>query len=45
MMIGFKSNLPTFFVGESSGVNRTGKIGIGNVTSPAAKLHIKADDN
>ena len=45
MMIGFKSNVPTFFVGESSGVDSTGKIGIGNVTDPDAKLHIKADDN
>jgi hypothetical protein len=43
LMIGFKSDQPTFFVGESTGVGYTGKIGIGNVTSPQAKLHIKAD--
>lgn len=44
MMIGFGSTKPTFFVGPSSGVNNTGKIGIGNVTDPQAKLHIRADD-
>lgn len=43
LMIGFGSTKPTFFVGESIGVNSTGKIGIGNVTSPQAKLHIRAD--
>lgn len=43
MMIGFGSTKPTFFVGPSSGVNNTGKIGIGNVTAPNAKLHIRAD--
>ena len=43
MMIGFGSTKPTFFVGPSSGVNNTGKIGIGNVTDPQAKLHIRAD--
>lgn len=43
MMIGFGSTKPTFFVGPSSGVNNTGKIGIGNVTNPQAKLHIRAD--
>lgn len=43
MMIGFGSTKPTFFVGQSSGVNNTGKIGIGNVTDPQAKLHIRAD--
>lgn len=43
LMIGFKSTLPTFFVSESSGMNATGKIGIGNVTDPQTKLHIRAD--
>jgi len=43
LMIGFGSTKPTFFVGESIGVNSTGKIGIGNVTDPQAKLHIRAD--
>jgi hypothetical protein len=45
LMVGFESNLPTFFVGPSSGIGKTGKIGIGNVTDPQAKLHIKADVN
>jgi len=44
LMIGFGSTKPTFFVGESIGVNSTGRIGIGNVTEPDAKLHIKSDD-
>jgi len=43
LMIGLESTKPTFFVGPSSGVNNTGRIGIGNVTSPQAKLHIRAD--
>ncbi len=43
LMVGFKSNLPTFFVSSSDGAGTTGKIGIGNVTDPQAKLHIKAD--
>lgn len=43
LMIGFGSTKPTFFVGQSSGMNNTGRIGIGNVTSPQAKLHILAD--
>lgn len=43
-MIGFGSTKPTLFVGRSIGVNNTGKIGIGNVTDPQAKLHIRADD-
>ncbi len=43
LMIGFNSTKPTFFVSESFGLEATGKIGIGNVTNPLAKLHIKAD--
>ncbi|MCD4664297.1 MAG: hypothetical protein K8R68_03430, partial [Bacteroidales bacterium] len=43
LMVGFNSNIPTFYVGNSSGINKTGRIGIGNVTTPEAKLHIKAD--
>ncbi|MDD3701546.1 MAG: hypothetical protein PHC55_07960 [Bacteroidales bacterium] len=43
LMVGFGSTKPTFFVGPSNGVNSTGKIGIGNVTDPQAKLHIRAD--
>ncbi len=46
LMIGFNSTLPTFFVSESVGGNdKTGRIGIGNITAPEAKLHIKADNN
>jgi len=45
LMIGFNSKLPTFFVGKSLGADRTGNIGIGNITLPESKLHIKADDN
>lgn len=45
LMIGFNSTLPTLFVSKSSTYNTTGKVGIGNVTSPQAKLHIKSDDN
>jgi hypothetical protein len=44
-MVGFNSNRPTFFVSPSGGIGTTGKIGIGDVTSPEAKLHIRADDN
>ena len=43
LMVGFGSTKPTLFVGPSNGVNSTGKIGIGNVTDPQAKLHIRAD--
>ncbi|MCD4696484.1 MAG: hypothetical protein K8S16_09620, partial [Bacteroidales bacterium] len=44
LMMGFNSDKPTFFVGESGGAGTTGSIGIGDVTDPQAKLHIKADD-
>jgi len=43
LMVGFDSNLPTLYVGPSGGTGKTGKVGIGNVTSPTAKLHIRAD--
>ncbi len=43
LMIGFGSSKPTLFVGRSIGVNNTGRVGIGNITSPEAKLHIRAD--
>ncbi|OQX76865.1 MAG: hypothetical protein B6D61_08110 [Bacteroidetes bacterium 4484_249] len=45
LMIGFNSDKPTLFVGMSDGVGYTGKVAIGDVTDPQAKLHIKADDN
>lgn len=44
IMLGMYSNVPTLYITTSSGENRTGKIGIGNITSPSAKLHIKADN-
>ena len=45
LVVGFNSSLPTLFVSTSSSYNTTGKVGIGNVTSPKAKLHIKSDSN
>lgn len=36
---------PTLFISTTQGSNETGKVGIGNVTSPSAKLHIKADSD
>lgn len=45
LMVGFNSSIPTLFVGASSGFSSTGKVGIGNVTSPQTKLHIKSDLN
>lgn len=45
LMIGFNSSVPTLFVSNSSGFNTTGKVGIGCVTSPQSKLHIKSDTN
>jgi len=46
LMIGFNSIYPTLFVSESptnANFDNTGRIGIGNITSPEAKLHIRAD--
>ena len=43
LMVGFNSNIPTLFVGSSSGSGTTGKIGVGHITSPIAKLHILGD--
>jgi hypothetical protein len=43
LMIGFGSSKPTLYVGEATGLDETGKIGIGDVTDPQAKLHIKLD--
>ncbi len=45
LIIGFNSQLPTLFIGPSTGSSYTGKVGIGNVNNPDAKLHIKADIN
>ena len=47
LMIGFNSTKPTLFITTSQNsftYDKTGKIGIGNVTSPLAKLHLRADD-
>ncbi|MBU2554215.1 MAG: hypothetical protein KKF98_07115 [Bacteroidetes bacterium] len=48
LMIGFNSTAPTFFISKSlsnaAHPNLTGKVGIGNVTAPEAKLHIKSDE-
>ncbi|MFU8845087.1 MAG: T9SS type A sorting domain-containing protein [Bacteroidales bacterium] len=44
LMIGFNSNKSTLFIGGAPGNDYTGKIGIGDVTVPQAKLHIKADN-
>jgi len=47
LMIGFHSLYPTLFVvGDDTPnvFNKTGRIGIGNVTNPLAKLHIRADE-
>jgi trimeric autotransporter adhesin len=46
LMVGFGSTIPTLFVEKapfSFDNDRTGRIGIGNVTGPQAKLHIRAD--
>ena len=45
LMVGFNSNRPTLFVSSSNGMSTTGKIGIGNVTIPSAKLHMLSDSN
>ncbi len=44
LVIGFNSNLPTLFISRSDGYNKTGRVGIGNVIAPDAKLHIRSDD-
>jgi hypothetical protein len=43
LMVGFGSTKPTFFVSTATASDKTGKIGIGDITSPGAKLHIKSD--
>lgn len=43
LMIGFNSIYPTLFVSPATSKTRTGRVGIGNVTDPQAKLHIRAD--
>ena len=46
-MIGFNSQYPTLFVSDSplsANFDKTGRIGIGNITDPQAKLHLLADE-
>lgn len=43
IMMGYGSNLPTLFITGQNVENRTGKIGIGDMTDPQAKLHILGD--
>ncbi|OQX76264.1 MAG: hypothetical protein B6D61_09055 [Bacteroidetes bacterium 4484_249] len=45
LKIGFGSTKHTFYVSTATATNKTGKIGIGDISSPQAKLHIKADNN
>lgn len=45
LMVGFNSCYPTLFVSASRDCNNTGMVGIGNVISPRAKLHIRSDVN
>lgn len=42
---GINSNKPTMLITKSLNNNYTGKVAIGQVTSPQAKLHIKSDNN
>jgi len=48
IMIGMYSTAPTLFISKSPSdpwhTGRTGKVGIGNVIDPQAKLHIRADE-
>ncbi|MFU8844310.1 MAG: hypothetical protein ACNA7V_10945 [Bacteroidales bacterium] len=44
LMIGFSSNKSTLFIGGATANGLTGKIGIGDVTDPQSKLHIRADN-
>lgn len=44
LMVGFRSKYPTLFIGTSPSVVGTGRVGIGNVINPQAKLHIRADE-
>ncbi len=43
MMVGFNSNLPTFFVEGAAGAGTIGQVGIGT-TAPAARLHVRRDE-
>lgn len=43
IMMGVNSQYPTLTISAAVNGNYTGKVGIGNVTDPQAKLHIKGD--
>jgi len=43
LMIGLNSIYPTLFIGSSPSKRATGKVGIGNVTNPEARLHIRTE--
>lgn len=43
IMMGVNSQQPTLTITAAANATRTGKIAIGNVTSPSAKLHIAGD--
>lgn len=43
--LGVNSNKPTMLITKSLNNNYTGKVAIGQVTSPQTKLHVKADSN
>ena len=45
IMMGVNSQQPTLTISAAASANKTGKIGIGNITSPSAKLHIKSDSS
>jgi hypothetical protein len=45
LVIGFNSTKSTLFVGETPTGNQSGKVAIGNMLTPTAKLHIFADAN
>jgi hypothetical protein len=38
LVIGFKSQYPTLFISETGANKQSGRVGIGNVTDPQAKL-------
>lgn len=43
--LGVNSNKPTMLITKATNNNYTGKVAIGPLTSPQAKLHVKADSN
>lgn len=43
--LGVNSNKPTLLITKATNNNYTGKVAIGPVTSPTAKLHLKSDNN